>query len=147
MAKNKIKIVIQLPHNFKETLKKEMTEELKIAQKKWEVVLSLLDKERIFECSFEQLEEKTGVVFGDKWNLSDNITVLINSLTSREVIYINEDSSIKEELFFIRKSGGWEVTDELFPERVNINHLRDKVIELLKSWSRTAVFYGVGSYL
>lgn len=147
MAKKRLEVIVELPRKFLDVLKEEMNDELKTAQKKWQVRLSLPERERVFTESFEQLKEKTLIVFGEKWDLSDEVTVLINTFLTRNPILLKENEPPKEKIYFIRKSGGWETTTEVFPERVSIQEFREQIIYLLKHWSRTAVFYGVGSYV
>lgn len=146
--KNDMKMIIHidLTTNFFDVLLEEMEKELEVACKKWDVNLNQEEKELVFEHSIKQVKRKVSENTKTLWDLSDVLTVKVNS--QRRPIEIRlpakEAETSKIKLFYTKD--GWEIDQEMQDDAVRLADFAEHLENLIKRWSRTAVFYGVGSY-
>lgn len=146
--KNDMKMIIHidLGDDFIGTVLDAMEEEFEISCKKWGVRLNQEDKENIFQHSIIQLKRKTSDNIRNTWDLSDSLVVKVNS--HKRPIEISlpapEAESSRIKLFHTRD--GWEIDQETIEDTVRLADFAEHIKSKIKTWARTAVFYGVGSY-
>lgn len=146
--KNNTKMIIhlELDKNFIEEIKKEMYEEIEIASKKWSVALNTEDEDTIIVNSIKQVRRKTSENVRTNWDLSDKITVKVNSIKKGIEITLPAPEAANSPTTLIYTRDGWELDQEKRDESVSLadfdQHMKNQIIK----WARTAVFYGVASY-
>jgi len=143
---NKMIIHLNLDKNFIEKIKEEMYKEIEIASKKWSVSLNTDDEDLIISHSVKQVRRKTSENIRTNWDLSDTLTVKINSIHKNVEITLPapEASSSTSSLIYTRD--GWEIDTEKRDESVRLPDFRDYIQDQIMQWARTAVFYGVASF-
>lgn len=143
----KMIIHINLPENFAEILSDEMEKELEKSSKKWGVYINYKQKETIFNYAKEQVRMKTSDHAKNNWDFSDQLTIRANSHKRGIEITLPAPEDVKlpsARLFYTRD--GWELDQEKNEESIELSHFADFIQSKIKTWARTAVFYGVGSY-
>lgn len=143
-VKGKLVVNIKLPKNFIEDIKQTINDEIRISQKKWKVSLTLQEKEVIFTKALEQLKSKTLNIFGKEWDFTDKVIIFVNSHSYNEITLPNK----KSKQHFIRQGQSWSVDNDGL-DYINTISAQDfpaEIEKLLKEWSKTAAFYGVGSF-
>lgn len=148
VVKNNTKMIIHvdLGQDFVETIRKDMEQAFDEAVKKWGVFVNFKQKEAIFTHSIRQVQAKTSENAKNNWDLSDHLTIRAISVRSGIEISLPspEAANVKTKLFYTRD--GWEVDQENNEESVALNDFADYIRNKIRTWVRTAVFYGVGSY-
>lgn len=148
-AKGKLIVNVKLPTNFIDELKKEINDEIRVAQKKWNVSFAtdadkLFARNLIVNNTLEQVRLKTLSIFGRVWDFSDIITVVVNAQSFNEITL--PDENVKTS--FVRRGQNWAVDNEKIDSlhSVPARMFDVEIQNLLKTWARTGAFYGVGSY-
>lgn len=138
---------INLSKNFIKSIKKTMEDELEIATKKWNIRLSEDERNNVIFHSINQLQQKVQAHTRLQWDLSDILTVKVNSIKEGEVII--PDKSLKGPKIpsLIKTKDGWTVDDEDRDQAIHLSKFHTYFQDLMHTWARTAVFYGVGSYI
>ena len=141
---NTLTITVTLPENFLEQLEEVITDELTVAQTKWKIRLSDEELEVVRKGTLAQLRSKVSSLSKNAWDLGSKL--VINASGDSGNIAYSEKSTPKTEKSFILSKNGWSVTTEEADSVVPGNVFYENLIETLFAWTRTAVFYGVGSY-
>lgn len=141
---NTLTITVTLPENFLEQLEEVITDELTVAQTKWKIRLSDEELEVVRKGTLAQLRSKVSSLSKNAWDLGSKI--VINAGGDSGNIAYSEKSTPKTDKSFILSKNGWSVTTEEADAVVQGNVFYENLIETLFTWTRTAVFYGVGSY-
>lgn len=141
---NSLTITVTLPENFIEALNNEITDELSIAQRKWKIKLSDEEKEVVRKASFEQLRSKVSSLSKNVWDLGSKLVINVAGETGS--LNIGPNQPVKSNLSFILNKNGWAATTEDADSVVHAQDFYSDLIKTLFTWTRTAVFYGVGSY-
>lgn len=146
--KNDMKMIIHvdLTENFFDILLDEMEKEMEVSCRKWELRLNQEEKETVIEHSIKQVKRKVSENIRTLWDLSDVLTVKVNSQKRPIEIRLPapEAESSKIKLFYTKD--GWEIDQEMQDDAVRLADFAEHLEKLIKTWARTAVFYGVGSY-
>ena len=142
----KMIIHVDLTEDFISILLDEMEDEFDLSCRKWDVRLNQDEKERVLEHSLKQVKRKTSENIKTLWDLSDTLTVKVNSQKRPIEIRLPapEAESSKIKLFYTKD--GWEIDQEMQDEAVKLADFAEHIESKIKTWARTAVFYGVGSY-
>lgn len=143
-----LEVTLLLPKNFEKTLENEMEDEIKIASMKWGVRLSKDEKNTVLTSSRIQLANKVSTVAGAPWTLDSSKLKVIVATTKRGTFKITlpfVDGS-KYSVNLIRVHHKWQVEQDPNNDSVPIEEFYDSFVSQLKTWARTAVLYGVGSY-
>lgn len=145
--KMRMKIIISLPERFLDQIKTAINDEIRTAQKKWGVSLTLVEKELVMKKSIEQLQYKMNTVFGNEWDLGDVVEVNVNSYR-REEIYLPAEVMEYRDLRLVRQGPRWHVEHDGLKSKeiVPVPEFAEFIANLMKDWSQTAAFYGVGSF-
>lgn len=141
---NTLTITVTLPENFLEQLEEVITDELTVAQTKWKIRLSDEELEVVRKGTLAQLRSKVSSLSKNAWDLGSKL--VINAGGDSGNIAYSEKSTPKTDKSFILSKNGWSVTTEEADAVVPGNVFYENLIETLFAWTRTAVFYGVGSY-
>lgn len=143
-----IELRIALPSSFKLQLQDAMEEEFEVASRKWEVDLSLETKKQIFANALRQLEAIVKSVTGREWRpeAKQLVVEVKNPKPGFFAIDLPSEAAAKHSVAFVRSHEGWKVNQDPNMEAVELQDFKQFMEEQLKTWARTAVFYGVGSY-
>lgn len=146
--KNDMKMIIHidLGTDFLDTVIDTMDNEFDIACKKWEVRLTQSEKENIFDHSIKQVKRKTSENIKTPWDLSDNLIVKVNSQKKPIEIKLPAPEADSSRIKLFHTRDGWEVDQEMQDDAVTLANFAEHIKSRIKTWARTAVFYGVGSY-
>lgn len=139
-----LSITVNLPKDFIKVLQKEINDEIAIAQKKWKITLEQKEKAIIKNATLEQLSSKVATLSHQTWDLGDKLYIEApgrsGSLELPRKFKENESMSI------VLSKKGWEITEEEAEVAIKIEDFYDELLNTIFTWTRTAVFYGVGSY-
>lgn len=148
MKKNVIatRAIIHLPNSIRTIAREEMTQEFRIAERKWRLRLTPEQREVIMGHSLNQLIGKVTTTFRSDLDLdSAQVIILINSDEAKDVHlghghrFLGEDRTVvREHKFFVE-------TSEPTKDALLYSQLAAYAERELRTWVRTAVFYGVGS--
>lgn len=146
-----IQLSILLPPNYVQNIYDTMEDEFKIAAKKWDVYLNSDDKDLIKENSIIQLERKVEYITKNKWQIHDpkiviNIKNTVKGIIEIELPRQNNELINNREYNFVRISNEWILDDDENGDAVPLNEFYDIFMKDLDKWTRTAIFYGVGSF-
>jgi hypothetical protein len=135
-------ITLNTNKKFIEELDHLLKEELNIASKKWGVSLSDENKSAVTHRSFEQLVNKVQFISGNPWQLGKAIRFSIGDDDSQYTLPTRNLPKI----YFNRTIDKWVVAQDVNEESVIISDFYNIVIDEIKDWAKTAMFYGVGSF-
>lgn len=142
-----VRVMLQLPSDYFEKLDEIFEDEFVIAQKKWGITLDEHQKQKIYQNSFFQWREKVATVSKNPVDRTYN-RVTFNIRTQDEFL---EDYVLpkkhKVNIPLMDVQAGWTVGREEGKPFVYVNDFYDFMVEKFEKWMRTAVFYGVGSYV
>lgn len=141
---NSLNIVVSLPSDFISLLNSEIDDELIVAQGKWKVTLTPEQAEHIKKSARDQLRSKVSGLAKAHWDLGNK--VVINAAGATGNLLITKKSKHDQNIMLLLNKAGWAVTQEETDSAVNVSDFYESLIKTLFIWSRTAVFYGVGSY-
>jgi hypothetical protein len=141
---NTLTINVTLPENFLDQLEEVITDELAIAQTKWKIRLSDEQQEVVRKGTLAQLRSKVSSLSKNAWDLGSKL--VINASGDTGAIAYSESSKPKTDKAFILNKNGWSVTTEEADSVVPGDVFYESLTNTLFTWTRTAVFYGVGSY-
>lgn len=136
---------INLDRDFIESVKEEMEDEFRIACKKWEISLTENDMNLIFDHSLKQLRRKVSENIGTNWDLSDKLTVKVAYTENIEITLPGKLPHKKYSL--LKTRDGWSVDYESCDGAVQLSDFKKYMKNKINTWARTAVFYGVGSFV
>lgn len=143
-----IHLILELPEKFAQTIRDVIVDEIEIASKKWDVVLSVEEHRNVIACSENQLVHYVMVGIGEEWSIgSPTMTVVILTETPGVHHYDFEEfmkSHGDSNLVVIRDR--WNITTEPVKDPIPAKDFPDHVIQWILAAARTAAFYGVGSY-
>lgn len=145
---NYLDLTLKLPKNFKRVIQEEMLDEYAIALNKWGLHLNSDDKQKILDSSIQQLIGKVNNVSGSEWDIeTDELNVIVSmTKTGQTSIDLPSTEAENYNVKLIRAHDGWRVDNDPNTDAVHIKDFYDFIIQQVKTWARTAVFYGVGSY-
>lgn len=138
-------------------------DELAVAERKWKVRLSEEEKAQLLGLSILQLQEKVSHSFEKTtkpWQLGSDLTAKFHNSFDVEGSFIASKGKLtssksvqklKKKAWLYREyTGAWSIREEAneeYPDlSVPLEESLEFIVETLKTWMRTAVFYGVGSY-
>lgn len=145
---------VMLPENLLEMLEEAAWDELEIAQLKWQYCLNEREQQEVIDTAFSQLPSKISDLGGKHWDFGDNMITMVVSGPTDEIELRDDTCCPKQygDRFILRKTTRFELfaddndgsvsQDLLIP----VSNFRQFMIDSLKEWTRTAIFYGVGSY-
>lgn len=141
-------IHINLPENFINIVKDVMEDEIEVASKKWGVRLNTDDRRNIIRHSINQLQYKVSDNSRTAWDLGDTINVRVNIIgQKREITLPNPKIKEKSTTKLAKNKDGWKIEEEdVRDDLVPLAEFDEYFKNLIYTWARTAVFYGVGSY-
>lgn len=143
----KMIIHINLPKNFVEVVHNEMEQELTESSKKWEVSLNQSQRENILRHAINQTKQKVSDNAKNQWDLSDRLTIKANSTKKGiEIVLPDPNGNVPPNVKLFYTRDGWELDQEHHDEAVALVDFADYIQNKIKTWVRTAVFYGVASY-
>lgn len=146
-----IVVIFKLSENFyQDHLVPVMEDEFDKAQQKWNRFLTQEEKDTVVENVQMQLTMKSNEIYKFRWNLWDEILVLIAN-TKEKVIEMDANTVLDDELakmpiLHTRTSLKYDPELENKDRTVLLGDLHADVVATLEKWARTAVFYGVASY-
>lgn len=144
MSNSTLTINVTLPSDFLSLLDEEIDNELASAQAKWKIKLTEAQIDTVKTATREQLRSKVSTLSKNTWDLGVKLT--ISASGGNGTLAITSKSKPNGDTSLLLNKNGWSVTNE---EADSVFHINDLYSELLKSiftWTKTAVFYGVGSY-
>lgn len=141
---NSVTVTVTLPENFIELLNDEITAELETAQRKWKIWLSDDEKEIVRKATTAQLRSRVSTLSKNNWDLGSKL--IINASGESGSLNLNGKDKVKSNLSFILNKNGWTVTTEEADSVVKAQEFYNELLKTLFTWTRTAVFYGVGSF-
>lgn len=143
---NKIHIHLQVGENFIDEIKSAMNDELIVASRKWGIHLNTEDSDRVINHSMNQLRKKVSESVKTNWDLGAKISVRVNSPKRSSDINLPDKSMSKSKTKLIKARDGWEIEQEPNEDSVLLGEFLEHFKAQIKTWARTAVFYGVASY-
>lgn len=147
MKKNSDKIIIRvdLGKDFSSHVHSDMEKEFSISERKWGLSLDAEKKNTVFNNAVAQLEDKVSAVFDNPWEISNSLIMSVKAYKNIE-ISVPDERLQGSSLCLLRRRDGWEVDTENTIGATNINRIPEVVKKEIRSWAKTAIFYGVGSY-
>lgn len=144
-------VVLQLSESLEGLITEQMGNELIVAQKKWSVNLTDEQVSTVLRRSIEQLEKKVNLFTSNEWKFCDkDLHLSFKDLTKARSSNGPSDD-IKGESYststrsLTRINSGWVITEE--PDQgTPFNELSELMEDQIRTWAKTAVFYGVASY-
>lgn len=137
-------IKIKLHKAFTTKIREEMEDEMEEAIDKWGLDLTEEEKDNIVDHSFNQLIHKVSENARIDWDLGDEIEIKVNGIPGNVTLPTENQKFKKLEL--IKTRVGWEVSTEEEIPSIKMNDFKNHYEDLIISWARTGIFYGVGSY-
>lgn len=146
--KNDMKMIIHidLEEDFINVLLNEMEDEFELACRKWGLNLNQEEKELVLEHSLKQVKRKTSENIKTLWDFSDKLIVKVNSHKKPIEIKLPAPEAESSRIALFHTKDGWEIDQEMQDEAIRLADFAEHIQSKIKQWSRTAVFYGVGSY-
>lgn len=124
----------------------EMEDELNVSCKKWGIHLNTESRDGIVVHSMNQLRKKVSESAKNNWDFDSKLSIRVSSVTRSGDISLPSASMVNSKLRLIKSREGWEMEQEPSEESVLISEFPDHFKAKIKTWGRTAVFYGVASY-
>lgn len=144
---NKTIVHVTLPERFLDDLKVSAYDEIRIAQKKYDIHLTEDEKDKVFFHSFKQLESKMKEIARTEWRLNHNVVkIKVDDIVSQE-INLPQDEELHKGKKLLRASKRWVFDHEDDSRSIAIEDMTTEVPEMMLKFIRTAVMYGVGSYV
>ena len=106
------------------------------ACRKWDVELVPDEREKVANSAMQQLFDKASHNFGNIWKGGQEVFINIDTHSEK----LEHNSTI------LRQGNVFIESTEPDHNNVPVSELGGYLCDLLSSWVRTAVFYGVGSY-
>lgn len=138
-------VTFKLPTGrLKDRVEEVMTDEFDVACVKWGVSLDANLKNEIFDFSWRQLHRKVESLTNHPFRPeSEYMKVDVKKVEPNEE---NSDDPNDYDCMIIRVNDGWRASDDESSDRFPVDELCTTIVDSVLMWSRTAVFYGVGSY-
>lgn len=133
---NTFRICVKLPENYSNILETSIIDEMEKACRKWDVELVPDECEKVASSAMQQLFDKASHNFGNVWKGGQEVFINIDTHSER----LEHNSTI------LRQGNRFIESTEPDRSNVPVGELGSYLCDLLSSWVRTAVFYGVGSY-
>ena len=133
---NTFRICVKLPENYSNILETSIIDEMEKACRKWDVELVPDEREKVASSAMQQLFDKASHNFGNVWKGGQEVFINIDTHSER----LEHNSAI------LRQGNVFIESTEPDRSNVPVSELGGYLCDLLSSWVRTAVFYGVGSY-
>lgn len=135
---------VVLDDGFVDSLRDVMADELKSASRKWMVRMSSQDSDAVYAHALAQLRRRVTDMAHTQWDMSDMVVLKLEYPNS--VTLTVPGQSKFHDLSLLRMKDGWTLYDEPNDDSVVLKDIKDRLQDEMKTWLRTAVFYGVGSY-
>lgn len=145
-ATNRIFIHLKLGAEFMDEVRAEMEDELKVASKKWGIRLNTEDKDLVLKHSMNQLKKKVSESAKHNWEFTPKVSIKVTSLKRASDITLPDPALDRSKARIIKSRDGWEMEQEISEESVLIGEFHEHFKSRIKTWARTAVFYGVSSF-
>lgn len=142
---NTLTISIKFPKGFFDELTKEIDDELAIAQKKWKYTLAKEEIAEVKKASQEQLRLKVSGLAKSEWTFGGKL--IINATGASDFLEITPRFKEERAYGIVLNKNGWLATSEESDSVVQLKDFYQSLVTTLTTWLRTAVFYGVGSYV
>lgn len=123
-----------------------MKEEYVRSLEKWDISLSDAEEKTIFENSLKQVISRVNVLTRNEWDMNSGLIVVTVANGPKRTIEIPSEESDDSDIHIVRVRGGWKVDTEQSEESILIKDFPEFLEKTITSWSRTAIFYGTGSY-
>ena len=133
---NTFRICVKLPENYSNILETSIIDEMEKACRKWDVELVPDEREKVANSAMQQLFDKASHNFGNIWKGGQEVFINIDTHSEK----LEHNSTI------LRQGNGFIESTEPDHNNVPVSELGGYLCDLISSWVRTAVFYGVGSY-
>lgn len=144
---NKILVHLHLEETFIDEIHEAMQDELDIASKKWGVRLNLEDRDMIVKHSLSQVRKKVSESAKIAWNYDTKLSIRVNSFKRTSEINLPTTSPAAAKMRLFKSREGWEIEQEPTEESVPVSEFYEHFKSLILTWGRTAVFYGVSSFV
>lgn len=143
-----VRLTLELPHDFAQSVRDTIVDEIEIASKKWNVVLSLEEYRNVIDWSEKQLEQYVTTGTGAEWSLGSPLITVVIITETPGVQYCNAQKFMKlhQDSTLVVVRDRWNITTEPVKDAIPAIEFPNHVMEWIYSAARTAAFYGVGSY-
>lgn len=148
-TENALEVTLVLPKNFKTKLDDAMKDEFAIACKKWGLNLNTEDRDKVLDSARKQLSGKVSLIARHPWQPGDTRLKVIVSSNKKGVVEITLPSREAKNysVAFVRANDKWKVEDDVSASSVQLSEFHSFFVNEVTTWARTAVFYGVSSYV
>lgn len=145
---NSLEVTLSLPKNFHQEIADIMHQEFVQANKKWGLSLNSDHEAQIAEKAWKQLTNKVSSVARRPWEPTSQTLVVMVSTNKKGVFKLTLPSkeAAKYTVALVRAHDEWRVEQDPNHEAVKLSDFYEYFTEEVKTWARTAIFYGVGSY-
>lgn len=143
---NRIFIHLKLGNDFMDEVRAEMENELDVASKKWGIRLNLEDRDLVMKHSLNQLKKKVSESAKNNWEFTPKVSIKVTSPKRASDITLPDPALTNSKVKIIKSRDGWELEQEYSDESVLIGDFHEHFKSRIKTWARTAVFYGVSSF-
>lgn len=143
-----LEVSLTLPKNFKQVISDIMHDEFTQANKKWGLSLNSEHEDYITTQAWKQLTKKVTAVSRRPWDPTSTSLVVMISTNKKGIFSLTLPSreAAKYTVSLVRSHDEWRVEQDPNHEAVKLSDFHEFFINEVKTWARTAVFYGVGSY-
>lgn len=142
--KNSLVLEVEFTSDFYARIEEAMKDELNSAQMKWQTRIDDSTSDLILSHSRNQLQTKA-LGMAKPWQYGDDSISISIAHPRSQTVKIPTESSKLNEAKLIRKKALWEIAEDELDDAVDLEDFVAYIEDLLIGWSRTAVFYGVGS--
>jgi hypothetical protein len=142
----RIFIHLRLGADFMDEVRAEMENELDVASKKWGIRLNVEDRDLVLKHSLNQLKKKVSESAKHNWDFSPKVSIKVTSPKRASDITLPDPALERSKVKIIKSRDGWELEQEHSDESVLIGEFHEHFKTRIKTWARTAVFYGVSSF-
>lgn len=140
-------LTLTLPKQFFKDLEDVIEDELKIAQKKWQLKLTEEEKDVVRKNAYTQVYQKASTVAGSTWAGEKHIIVKIPYFKDVDLkLNANTSKTLEKDLELVMTKDGWITASDESESPVLLSQIINYKTNIMLVWARTAVFYGVGSY-
>lgn len=140
-------IAVTMPVDYMNKIEDVLLDELEIAQNKWGLRLSKDDVNSVKKHSLNQVTEKFATTFKCQWGFEPVAKIKLKGVSfyhePKEVIALDR---FDENTYLVIGKQGLEVDDEIGEDAFLIKDFTEHLMNIILKWTRTAVFYGVGSF-
>lgn len=146
---NTITLTLNVGAEYKHRMERAMEKEWREANRKWGLSLGSAEKETVMEHAKRQLERKVAFFTRNHWEFGTTpIVVSVNSMGRGSAALELPSPEVESyDISLVRANDGWKVNQEPSSAIIPLGKFQEYLTEELITWARTAVFYGVASYV